>query len=79
MWKESKQIYVTLICPGWTNTNLSLTALMGDGSPQNKKDEPIVLMPFCLGKAFFVLGFNCIITHMYYRLYAIELKSKFFL
>ncbi len=39
LWKESKQIFVTLICPGWTNTNLSLTALMGDGSSQNKKDE----------------------------------------
>ena len=39
MWKEHKDIYVTLICPGWTNTNLSLTALMGDGSPQNKKDD----------------------------------------
>lgn len=39
LWKESNQIYVTLICPGWTNTNLSLTALMGDGSAQNKKDE----------------------------------------
>jgi short-subunit dehydrogenase len=39
LWKESPSIYVTLICPGWTNTNLSLTALMGDGSPQNKKDD----------------------------------------
>jgi short-subunit dehydrogenase len=39
LWKESPDIYVTLICPGWTNTNLSLTALMGDGSPQNKKDD----------------------------------------
>jgi short-subunit dehydrogenase len=39
LWKESRSIYVTLICPGWTNTNLSLVALMGDGSPQNKKDD----------------------------------------
>jgi short-subunit dehydrogenase len=39
LWKESQRIYVTLILPGWTNTNLSLTALMGDGSAQNKKDE----------------------------------------
>jgi short-subunit dehydrogenase len=39
LWKESPSIYVTLVCPGWTNTNLSLTALMGDGSPQNKKDD----------------------------------------
>jgi short-subunit dehydrogenase len=39
LWKESPQIYVTLICPGWTNTNLSITALKGDGSAQNKKDS----------------------------------------
>ena len=39
LWKESPSIYVTMICPGWTNTNLSLTALKGDGSAQGKKDE----------------------------------------
>ncbi len=39
LWKESPSIYVTMICPGWTNTNLSLTALKGDGSAQNKKDD----------------------------------------
>ena len=39
LWKESHSLYVTLICPGWTNTNLSITALKGDGSPQNKKDD----------------------------------------
>jgi short-subunit dehydrogenase len=39
LWKDSKNIYVTLVCPGWINTNLSITALMGDGSPQNKKDD----------------------------------------
>lgn len=39
LWKESPSIYVTMICPGWTNTNLSLTALKGDGSTQNKKDD----------------------------------------
>ncbi len=39
LWKESSSIYVTMICPGWTNTNLSLTALKGDGSTQNKKDD----------------------------------------
>lgn len=39
LWKENPNILVTLICPGWTNTNLSLTALMGDGSAQGKKDE----------------------------------------
>lgn len=39
LWKESPSIFVTMICPGWTNTNLSLTALKGDGSVQGKKDE----------------------------------------
>ena len=39
LWHESKKIHVTLICPGWINTNLSIAALMGDGSPQNRKDE----------------------------------------
>jgi short-subunit dehydrogenase len=38
LWKESPAIYVTMVCPGWTNTNLSLTALKGDGTAQNKKD-----------------------------------------
>jgi short-subunit dehydrogenase len=39
LWKDSKNIFVTLVCPGWINTNLSIVALMGDGSPQNKKDD----------------------------------------
>jgi short-subunit dehydrogenase len=39
LWKDSKEIYVTIICPGWINTNLSLVALKGDGSPQNAKDD----------------------------------------
>jgi short-subunit dehydrogenase len=39
LWKDSKNIFVTLVCPGWINTNLSIVALLGDGSPQNKKDD----------------------------------------
>jgi dehydrogenase/reductase SDR family protein 7B len=39
LWKDNPNILVTLVTPGWTNTNLSLTALMGDGSAQGKKDE----------------------------------------
>jgi short-subunit dehydrogenase len=39
LWKESPNIYVTMVCPGWTNTNLSITALKGDGTAQNKKDD----------------------------------------
>ncbi len=32
-------IDVTLICPGYVNTNVSLNALMGDGSAQNIMDK----------------------------------------
>jgi len=39
LWKDSKNIFVTLVCPGWINTNLSIAALLGDGSAQNRKDD----------------------------------------
>ena len=39
LWKESPQIYVSMICPGFINTNLSITGLKGDGSALGKKDE----------------------------------------
>lgn len=39
LWKDSPNIYVTLVCPGWINTNLSIQALLGDGSAQNRKDD----------------------------------------
>ena len=39
LWKERKNIHVTLVCPGWINTNLSIAALLGDGKPQNRKDD----------------------------------------
>tara|TARA_Y100001972_G_C7664315_1_gene335514 strand:- start:1185 stop:1982 length:798 start_codon:yes stop_codon:yes gene_type:complete len=32
-------IQVTIVCPGYINTNISLNALMGDGSNQNKMDD----------------------------------------
>jgi len=32
-------IAVTLVCPGFVNTNISKNALTGDGSPQNKMDN----------------------------------------
>ncbi|MBP9925916.1 MAG: SDR family oxidoreductase [Cyclobacteriaceae bacterium] len=41
LWKDSQNIFVTLVCPGWINTNLSMVALMGDGSEQNKKDDTL--------------------------------------
>ncbi len=31
-------IHVTLVCPGFVKTNISLNALTGDGSPQQKMD-----------------------------------------
>lgn len=31
-------IIVTLVCPGFVNTNISLNALTGDGTPQEKMD-----------------------------------------
>ncbi|MEQ8703533.1 MAG: SDR family oxidoreductase [Phaeodactylibacter sp.] len=35
----SKNISVTLICPGYVHTNVSINALTGDGSPNNKMAE----------------------------------------
>jgi len=39
LWKDSKQIYVTLVCPGWVKTQLTMHALTGDGSKLNKMDR----------------------------------------
>ena len=39
LWKESKSIYVTIICPGWVHTNVTLNALTGDGSKLSKMDK----------------------------------------
>jgi short-subunit dehydrogenase len=39
LWKDSRSIYVTLICPGWVRTNVTLNALTGDGSKLNKMDK----------------------------------------
>ncbi|MBS1951159.1 MAG: Oxidoreductase [Cytophagales bacterium] len=39
LWKESKHVYVTLICPGWVRTNITLNALTGDGRKLNKMDK----------------------------------------
>jgi dehydrogenase/reductase SDR family protein 7B len=35
---HKNNIAVTLVCPGFVNTNISINALTGDGSPQNKMD-----------------------------------------
>ena len=37
VWREN--IFVTLICPGWIRTNVTLNALTGDGSKLNQMDR----------------------------------------
>jgi short-subunit dehydrogenase len=39
MWKESKDIHVTIICPGWISTNLAMHALTGSGAELNDEDK----------------------------------------
>lgn len=39
LWKDSKNIRVTLFAPGWTKTNVSINALLGDGSANMKMDH----------------------------------------
>lgn len=38
LWKESKDIHVTLVCPGWIKTNITMHAVTGDGSTLNEMD-----------------------------------------
>lgn len=37
VWKEN--IFVTLICPGWIRTNVTINAMTGDGSKLNEMDK----------------------------------------
>lgn len=37
VWKE--KVLVTLVCPGWIRTNVTLNALTGDGSKLNQMDK----------------------------------------
>jgi len=39
MWKESKDIHVTIICPGWISTNLAMHALTASGAELNDEDK----------------------------------------
>jgi short-subunit dehydrogenase len=39
LWSEQKNIFVTLICPGWIHTNVTLNALTGDGTALNEMDK----------------------------------------
>ena len=38
IWKENKNILVTLICPGWIRTNITIHALTGSGEKLNQMD-----------------------------------------
>jgi len=38
LWKDSKDIHVTIICPGWIRTNITVHAVTGDGTTLNKMD-----------------------------------------
>ncbi|MBS1487573.1 MAG: SDR family oxidoreductase [Bacteroidetes bacterium] len=39
LWKDSRSIFVTMICPGWVRTNITLNALTGEGNKLNKMDK----------------------------------------
>lgn len=39
MEHEKDNIQVTIVCPGFVNTNVAINALTGDGSKQNKQDS----------------------------------------
>ena len=39
LWTQCPTIYVTLICPGFIHTPITLSAVTGDGSPLGKMDE----------------------------------------
>jgi|ERR1041385_312957 short-subunit dehydrogenase len=39
LWKESKDIHVTIVCPGWISTNLAMHALTANGSELNDEDK----------------------------------------
>jgi short-subunit dehydrogenase len=38
LWKDSKKIFVTIVCPGWVKTNVTLNALTGNGEKLNQMD-----------------------------------------
>ncbi|HZY81774.1 MAG TPA: SDR family oxidoreductase [Cyclobacteriaceae bacterium] len=39
LWKESKDIHVTIICPGWISTNLAQHALTASGAELKDDDQ----------------------------------------
>jgi dehydrogenase/reductase SDR family member 7B len=39
LWKKYKGIRVTLVCPGWVKTSITMNALNGDGTKLNSMDN----------------------------------------
>jgi len=39
LWNDHRTIFVTLVCPGWVRTNVTLNALKGDGTPLQEMDK----------------------------------------
>jgi short-subunit dehydrogenase len=39
LWKECRSIKVTMICPGFIHTPITLSAITGDGTPLGKMDD----------------------------------------
>ena len=39
LWKQCRSVYVTIICPGFIHTPITLSAVTGDGTPLGKMDE----------------------------------------
>ena len=39
VWKDCKNIYITIVCPGWIKTNVTMNALKGDGTNLNEMDR----------------------------------------
>ena len=51
MEHQKDNIKVTIVCPGFVNTNIAKNALIGDGSLQNKQDQAtengLTITQFC--------------------------------
>lgn len=41
LWQDCKTIYVTIVCPGFVRTNVSLNSILGNGEKNNVMDETI--------------------------------------
>lgn len=39
LWKDCKNIHITIICPGWIHTNVTMNAMTGNGTSLNEMDK----------------------------------------